>query len=154
MVMKRYPNGINGEFFFMKRAPRRGRVDSVCPIEHGSGNVIDFPVIQHLVVAAVGGESRVHRSESLVRALRRRGPARYLHFDLDPVLGASFARVLETALIVRDALESIKIKSYAKTTGSRGIHVYVSIERGPDAKAGVDVCQGARRRNWNRGIPK
>jgi bifunctional non-homologous end joining protein LigD len=49
MVMKRYPNGINGEFFFMKRAPSP-RPDSIrtCSIEHGSGNVIDFPVIQHL----------------------------------------------------------------------------------------------------------
>ena len=43
MVMKRYPNGINGEFFFMKRAPSP-RPDSVpiCSIEHGSGNVIAF----------------------------------------------------------------------------------------------------------------
>src|SRR5450432_167382 len=49
MVMKRYPNGINGGFFFMKRAPA-GRPSSVpvCAIEHGSGNVIDFPVVQHV----------------------------------------------------------------------------------------------------------
>ena len=49
MVMKRYPNGINGEFFFMKRAPSP-RPDSIpiCSIEHDSGNVIPFPVIQHL----------------------------------------------------------------------------------------------------------
>jgi bifunctional non-homologous end joining protein LigD len=42
--------------------------------------------------------------------------------------------VLETALIVRDVLDSIKIKNYAKTTGSRGIHVYVPIVRGPAQK--------------------
>jgi bifunctional non-homologous end joining protein LigD len=58
----------------------------------------------------------------------------YLHFDLDPVEGTKFERVLETALLVRDALAKLKIPSYPKTTGSRGIHVYVSIVRGPDQK--------------------
>ena len=49
MVMKRYPNGISGDFFFMKRAPNRGRASiPVCSIEHHSGNVIDFPVVQNL----------------------------------------------------------------------------------------------------------
>lgn len=45
--------------------------------------------------------------------------------------GANFERVLQTALLVRDALAALKIKSYAKTTGSRGIHVYIPIVRGP-----------------------
>lgn len=58
----------------------------------------------------------------------------FLHFDLDPTPGARFERVLETALVVRDALQKLKIKSYAKTTGSRGIHVYVPIVRGPKQK--------------------
>src|ERR1700741_1429408 len=49
MVMKRYPNGIDGEFFFMKRAPEsRPASIPICSIEHHSGNVIGFPVIQHL----------------------------------------------------------------------------------------------------------
>ena len=49
MVMKRYPNGIAGEFFFMKRAPEH-RPDWVqlCTIPHRSGNIIDFPVVQDL----------------------------------------------------------------------------------------------------------
>jgi len=55
----------------------------------------------------------------------------YLHFDLDPVPGAGFEQVRETALIVRDALTELKIASYPKTTGSKGIHIYVPIQRGP-----------------------
>ena len=44
MVMKRYPNGIDGEFFFMKRAPIAAPASiPICSIEHHSGNVIDFP---------------------------------------------------------------------------------------------------------------
>src|SRR5690606_4323510 len=47
MVMKRYPHGIDGEHFFMKRAPEpRPAWIETCAIEHGSGSVIDFPMIQ------------------------------------------------------------------------------------------------------------
>jgi bifunctional non-homologous end joining protein LigD len=58
----------------------------------------------------------------------------YLHFDLDPVPGASFDQVLATALWVREALEALQIPCYPKTTGSRGVHVYVPIVRGPTQK--------------------
>ena len=58
----------------------------------------------------------------------------YLHFDLDPVPGANFKKVVEAALLIREALESLKISCYAKTTGSKGIHVYVPIVRGPTQK--------------------
>ena len=49
MVMKRYPNGAAGEFFFMKRAPSpRPDWIEICHIEHSSGNVINFPMIQDM----------------------------------------------------------------------------------------------------------
>src|SRR5215204_4561638 len=49
MVMKRYPNGAGGEFFFMKRAPSpRPKWIEICAIDHSSGNIIDFPMIQDL----------------------------------------------------------------------------------------------------------
>ena len=135
MVMKRYPNGIDGEFFFMKRAPSP-RPDSIpiCSIEHGSGNVIGFPVIQHLSsLLWVVNLGCIDLNPWYARCDDVDKPD-YLHFDLDPVPGASFKGVLETALIVRDTLNSLKIRNYAKTTGSRGIHVYVPIERGPTQK--------------------
>src|SRR5258705_682474 len=48
MVMKRYPHGAHGEFFFMKRAPTpRPLLIQTCSIEHDSANVIDFPMIPH-----------------------------------------------------------------------------------------------------------
>ena len=58
----------------------------------------------------------------------------YLHFDLDPVPEATFANVLETALVVRDGLEGLGMTPIVKTTGSRGLHVYVPIVRGPTQK--------------------
>jgi bifunctional non-homologous end joining protein LigD len=135
MVMKRYPNGIDGDFFFMKRAPsQRPSSIPICSIEHHSGNTIDFPVIEHLAsllwvvnLGCIDLNPWYARCDDVDRP-------DYLHFDLDPVPGATFKQVLETSLVVRDALESIKINSYAKTTGSRGVHVYVPIVRGPTQK--------------------
>jgi len=58
----------------------------------------------------------------------------YIHFDLDPVPGATFEKVRETALLVRESLDALKMPNFAKTTGSKGIHVYVPIVRGPTQK--------------------
>jgi bifunctional non-homologous end joining protein LigD len=132
MVMKRYPNGISGGFFFMKRAPKpRPRSVPLCPIEHASGNVIDFPVIQNLAsLLWIVNLGCIDLNPWYARCDDVWKPD-YLHFDLDPVEDTPFEKVSETALLVRDALASLRIKSYAKTTGSRGVHVYVPIVRGP-----------------------
>lgn len=135
MAMKRYPNGIAGKFFFMKHAPvPRPDWIQVCSIMHDSGNLVDFPVVQDLASLlwivnlgcidlnpwyAICGD--VDRPD-------------YLHFDLDPVAPANFKKVTRVALLVRDALDAHGIPSYAKTTGSRGIHVYVPIVKGPVQK--------------------
>src|SRR5207253_4035145 len=135
MVMKRYPNGAAGEFFFMKRAPSpRPSWIEICSIEHGSGNVIDFPIIQDLpALLWVINLGCIDLNQWYARCDDVDRPD-YLHFDLDPVPGAKFENVLETALKVREALESLKMTCYPKTTGSKGIHIYVPIVRGPTQK--------------------
>ena len=135
MVMKRYPNGAAGEFFFMKRAPSpRPAWIELCSIEHGSGNIIDFPIIQDLpALLWVINLGCIDLNQWYARCDDVDRPD-YLHFDLDPVLGASWEVVLETALVVREALQSLGMTSYPKTTGSKGIHIYVPIVRGPTQK--------------------
>ena len=135
MVMKRYPNGITGGFFFMKRTPSpRPPFLSTCSIEHASGNIIDFPMVQHLAsLLWVVNLGCIDLNQWYARCDDVHRPD-YLHFDLDPVKGAPFQGVLETALLVREGLAQLKMPSYAKTTGSHGIHVYVPIVRGPDQK--------------------
>ncbi len=135
MVMKRYPNGAAGDFFFMKRAPSpRPAWIELCSIEHGSGNIIDFPIIQDLAALLwVINLGCIDLNQWYARCDDVDRPD-YLHFDLDPVPGAQFAQVLETALVVREALESLGMPSYPKTTGSKGIHIYVPIVRGPTQK--------------------
>src|SRR6266700_7046616 len=135
MVMKRYPNGAGGEFFFMKRAPSpRPEWIETCAIAHASGNVIDFPMVQDLAsLLWVINLGCIDLNEWYARCDDVDRPD-YLHFDLDPVPEATFEKVRETALLVRESLDALKMPNYAKTTGSKGIHVYVPIVRGPTQK--------------------
>jgi len=135
MVMKRYPHGAGGEFFFMKRAPSpRPPWIEICTIDHGSKGVIDFPMIQDraaLMWVINLGCIDLNQWYATCDAVDQPD---YVHFDLDPGPGATFDKVLETALVVHEALDTLKMPSVVKTTGSRGLHVYVPIVRGPDQK--------------------
>jgi bifunctional non-homologous end joining protein LigD len=131
MVMKRYPNGAGGDFFFMKRTPSpRPEWLRTCRIEHRSGNVIDFPMVDDvasLLWIINLGCIDLNQWYATCDDINRPD---YVHFDLDPG-NAPFENVREAALLVRDGLAGFGMKSYAKTSGSKGIHVYVPIVRGP-----------------------
>jgi bifunctional non-homologous end joining protein LigD len=132
MVMKRYPNGAAGEFFFMKRAPspRPGWIRT-CRIHHRSGNVIDFPIIVDLAsLLWVVNLGCIDLNPWYSRCADTDRPD-FLHFDLDPGPGAPFRRVLDVALLVRQTLAELAMPAFVKTTGSRGLHIYVPIARGP-----------------------
>jgi bifunctional non-homologous end joining protein LigD len=135
MVMKRYPNGAAGAFFFMKRAPSpRPSWIETCSIEHASGSVIDFPIVQDLAsLLWVVNLGCIDLNQWYARCDDVDRPD-YLHFDLDPVPGATFDIVRKAALLLRDTLGDLGASSYAKTSGSKGIHVYVPIVRGPTQK--------------------
>jgi bifunctional non-homologous end joining protein LigD len=132
MVMKRYPNGAEGAFFYMKRAPEpRPEWIEICDIEHGSAGVVNFPIVQDLPsllwlinLGCIDLNPWYSRCDDTDRP-------DFLHFDLDPGPGVDFERIRRVALHVRDILDMLKIPAYPKTTGSRGIHVYVPIVRGP-----------------------
>ena len=135
MVMKRYPHGAYGEFFFMKRAPTpRPEWIQTCSIDHGEENIIDFPMIQDLpALLWVINLGCIDLNQWYARCDDVDRPD-YLHFDLDPVEGTSFEKVCETALVVKQAMDALKMPALAKTTGSKGIHIYIPIERGPTQK--------------------
>ena len=136
MVMKRYPHGAAGAFFFMKRAPTP-RPDWIrtCAIEHDSGSVIDFPVIDDLPsllwvinLGCIDLNQWYAKCDDIDRP-------DYVHFDLDPGRGATFDQVRQCALILKEALDTLGMKPLAKTSGSKGMHIYVPIVRGPVQKA-------------------
>jgi bifunctional non-homologous end joining protein LigD len=134
MVMKRYPHGAAGEFFFMKRAPTpRPDWIKICTIHHDSGNVIDFPMIGDLPsLLWVINLGCIDLNQWYATCDDVDRPD-YVHFDLDPG-SATWDQVLESARIVHDALTTLEMPSVAKTTGSKGIHLYVPIVRGPIQK--------------------
>lgn len=134
MVMKRYPNGAEGEFFYMKRAPSpRPEWIEICDIMHNEGNV-NFPIVQDLPsllwlinLGCIDLNPWYSRCDDTDRP-------DFLHFDLDPGPGADFDDVRTVALHVRDILSALHMPTFAKTSGSKGIHVYIPIVRGPMQK--------------------
>jgi bifunctional non-homologous end joining protein LigD len=134
IVMKRYPNGIDGEFFFMKRTPA-SRPDWIrtCPIAHGKG-IIDFPLAPDLASLLWLINLGCIDLNPWYAPCESPDQPDYLHFDLDPQ-GAEFSTVREAALIVRDALTALGMAVFAKTSGGHGMHLYVGIKRGPEQHA-------------------
>ncbi len=134
MVMKRYPNGAEGEFFYMKRAPEpRPEWIEICPIPHDAG-LVNFPIVQDLpTLLWLINLGCIDLNPWYARCDDTDRPD-FLHFDLDPGPGSDFNKVREVALRTRDILESLKMPVFAKTTGSKGIHVYIPIVRGPVQK--------------------
>jgi bifunctional non-homologous end joining protein LigD len=141
MVMKRYPNGAAGPFFFMKRTPEvRPSWIRTCSIVHGH-STIAFPVVDDLAtllwtinLGCIDLNQWYARCDDVDRP-------DYLHFDLDPGKGATFDVVREVALRVRETLDGIGMESFPKTTGSRGMHLYVPIVRGPTQKEVWTITQ-------------
>lgn len=143
MVMKRYPNGIHGKCFFMKRTPdAHPPWLATCEIVHKSSNRINFPMAQDLAsLLWIVNLGCIDLNPWYSRCDRVDYPD-YLHFDLDPTQDATFAQVRETALLVRQALNTLGVPAFVKTSGSSGMHVYVPIVRGPVQK---DVWRFAKR---------
>ncbi|MCU1246243.1 MAG: hypothetical protein JWN02_2153 [Acidobacteria bacterium] len=131
MVMKRYPNGAEGDYFYMKRAPEpRPEWIDICPIPHDAG-LVPYPIVQDLPsllwlinLGCIDLNPWYARCDEFERP-------DFLHFDLDPGPGSDFEQVRQVAFRVRDLLALLGMPTYAKTTGSKGIHVYIPIVRGP-----------------------
>ena len=136
MMMKRYPNGIDGDFFFMKRVPDpHPEWLKTCDVAHSDDNVIPFPLIDDLAALLwVVNLGCIDLNQWYARIDDVDTPD-YLHFDLDPVPDAGFDKVREAALVVRDGLAEKGMLSYIKTSGSDGMHLYIPIVRGTHQKA-------------------
>jgi bifunctional non-homologous end joining protein LigD len=132
MVMKRYPNGAEGDFFYMKRAPDpRPEWIEICDIDHGSAGVINFPMVQDLpTLMWLINLGCIDLNQWYAKCDDYNRPD-VLHFDLDPGPGADFNQIREVALRLKDILDALKMPTYPKTTGSKGMHIYIPIVRGP-----------------------
>jgi DNA ligase D-like protein (predicted polymerase) len=129
-VLVRYPNGITGEFFYQKRAPSsRPSWVEVVALQFPSGRTAEEVVPRDaatLVWMANLACLELHPHPVRTSDLDRPDE---LRVDLDPVPGVTWAQVREVAQVVRAALDDFALVGWPKTSGSRGMHIYVRIEQ-------------------------
>ena len=129
-VLVRHPNGVGGEFFYQKRAPE-SRPDwiEVVTLRFPSGRTAEEVVPRDAAALAwMANLACLELHPHPVRADDLDHPDE-LRVDLDPVPGVPWEQVRDVAAIVRSTLDDFKLVGWPKTSGSRGIHVYVRIEK-------------------------
>lgn len=127
LIMKRYPNGIRGSFFHqhdVNEAPDYVRTEE---IDVEEGHKVDYIIgdnVQALLYMANLGAIERHPWHSRVADLSHPD---WFVFDLDPS-NVEFEEICDVTLNTREILERLGLESFAKTSGSRGIHVYVPLK--------------------------
>jgi bifunctional non-homologous end joining protein LigD len=125
--MKRYPNGIAGSFFHQHDVNEAPDYVRTVTLDVEEGHKVDYLIGDDqatlLYMANLGAIER-HPWHSRVRNIDRPD---WFVFDLDPQ-GVEWGEICEVAVSCKEILDSVGLDSYAKTSGSRGIHVYVPIK--------------------------
>jgi bifunctional non-homologous end joining protein LigD len=130
MALKRFVDGIEAEPFFQKRAPRQRPpwIETV-ELSFPSGRTADEVVVRGAAqLVWVINLGCVDLNPHPIRADDLDHPDE-LRVDLDPVPGVPWSQIRQVALITREALEAVGLVGWPKTSGSRGIHINVRIER-------------------------
>src|SRR6202023_2220831 len=129
LTMKRYPDGVEGEFFYEKNCPshRPNWVKTAKVWSEGNNRMMNYCLAQDLptlVWAANLADLELHTSLA-----RKRDVARptMMVFDLDPGAPADIVQCCQVGLWLRELLSKMKLKSFAKTSGSKGVQVYVPL---------------------------
>jgi len=129
-VLVRHPNGVGAEFFYQKRAPS-SRPDwvEVVTLSFPSGRTAEEVVPREAAVLAwMANLACLELHPHPVRADDLDHPDE-LRIDLDPVPGVEWPQIRDVAGVVRATLDDLGLIGWPKTSGSRGVHVYVRIER-------------------------
>jgi bifunctional non-homologous end joining protein LigD len=126
--MKRYPNGVDGDFFHQKRVPANHPpfVDEVF-VRFPSGHSTVFAIVDNAEALAWVvnlGCIELHTWHSRVPEIEKPD---YLLIDLDPTSDGQWPFVREIALVVRDVMDELDLPSYPKTSGATGFHILVPI---------------------------
>src|SRR5437588_2773770 len=129
LTMKRYPNGVDAEFFYEKNCPshRPKWVKTTKVWSEGNNRMMDYCLAQDLptlVWAANLADLELHTSLARKKDVTR---PTVMVFDLDPGAPADIVKCCQVGLWLRDLLGEMKLKSFAKTSGSKGLQVYVPL---------------------------
>jgi bifunctional non-homologous end joining protein LigD len=128
-VMVRYPDGVGGEFFYQKRAPKaRPPWVEVVEISFPSGRTAEEVVPRDAATLAwMANLGCLELHPHPVRAEDLEHPDE-LRVDLDPVPGVNWSQVLSVAEVAHSLLTDLKLTGWPKTSGSRGMHICVRIQ--------------------------
>jgi bifunctional non-homologous end joining protein LigD len=140
LVMKRFPNGVQGEAFYQHRAPdiypRGVRVEPVpdadVPTMFIGGTLKTLLYMTQL--AAISQDPWFSKMGAL-------DEADVVAIDLDPQPGATFRQIQDVALWVHEELARLHVPAFAKTSGSEGLHIFIPLPPGSSYEAGVLFCQ-------------
>ena len=150
LTLKRYPNGVEGQYFYEKNCPSHApewvRREEVSGIAYCVCD--DLPTLVWLANLA---DLELHPSLSLTDDIDR---PTVMAFDLDPGAPAALAECCEVAVVLRDALKQIGLDSYAKTSGSKGLQVYVPLNTEVDYDHGTKRLSQALARHLEAQHPK
>jgi bifunctional non-homologous end joining protein LigD len=129
LTMKRYPNGVDAEFFYEKNCPshRPKWVKTAKVWSEGNNRIMHYCLAQDLptlVWAANLADLELHTSLAKKKDVAR---PTVMVFDLDPGAPADIVQCCQVGLWLRDLLSEMKLKSFAKTSGSKGLQVYVPL---------------------------
>jgi bifunctional non-homologous end joining protein LigD len=129
LTMKRYPNGVDKEFFYEKNCPshRPKWVKTAKVWSEGNNKTMEYCLAQDLptlVWAANLADLELHTSLAKKNNVAR---PTMMVFDLDPGAPADIVQCCQVGLWLRDLLGGMKLKSFAKTSGSKGLQVYVPV---------------------------
>ena len=127
--MKRFPNGVEGEFFHQKRVPANHPeyVDEVF-VQFPSGHSTVFAIVDNAAALAWVVNLNcieLHTWSSRVPEIEKPD---YLLIDLDPTTEGQWPFVREIALVVRDVMDELGLRSYPKTSGATGLHILAPIK--------------------------
>jgi DNA ligase D-like protein (predicted polymerase) len=130
MQMKRYPNGVEGEFFYQKRVPvpHPDWLETVRIVFPRHGRTADFPVVQDaagLAWIANLGCIELHTWHCRVADIERPD---YVLIDLDPTDGNPWELVRAIALVVKEVMDELGLASFPKTSGATGLHILAPIK--------------------------
>ncbi|NQS74900.1 MAG: DNA polymerase domain-containing protein [Peptococcaceae bacterium] len=128
IVMKRYPHGLAGEAFYQKETPTYAP-DWIPrqPVQH-TEKVVNYMICNNRATLVwLANQTCIEMHAWLARMENLECPDIAV-MDMDPAVGASFADILKLALLVKEILADFNIECFPKTSGSRGLHLFIPLE--------------------------
>jgi len=130
LSLKRYPNGINEQFFFQKDAegkvPDWVRLEPIFS-EHNQDQIHYIICNDRATLIYLANLASIDQNPWMSRVGSLDNPD-FALIDLDPTEGCPYSQIVEAAQLVKKTLDSIGLAGYPKTTGGDGMHIYIPLE--------------------------